>query len=84
MRITTVSSREFNQDVGKAKKATRLGPVVVTDRGRPAHVLLRYEDYQKMSGRRTGIAEALALPGVEDIAFEPQPATIRSTPADLS
>ena len=40
MTVTTFSSREFNRDVTRAKKAARAGPVFVTDRGRPAHVLL--------------------------------------------
>ncbi len=36
---TRISSREFNQDTSKAKKAAEKGPVYITDRGRPAHVL---------------------------------------------
>jgi prevent-host-death family protein len=40
-----ISSRELNQDVGKAKRAAEQGPVVITDRGRPAYVLLSYADY---------------------------------------
>lgn len=40
MIITTLSSREFNQDTSRAKKAADAGPVIITDRGRPAHVLL--------------------------------------------
>jgi antitoxin (DNA-binding transcriptional repressor) of toxin-antitoxin stability system len=36
MNVTTVSSREFNQDTSKAKKAARRGPVIITDRGRAA------------------------------------------------
>ncbi|MCF5799974.1 type II toxin-antitoxin system prevent-host-death family antitoxin, partial [Pseudomonas sp. PA-1-5A] len=47
MTITTISSREFNQDTSGAKKAARKGPVFITDRGKPAHVLLSIEDYQK-------------------------------------
>jgi PHD/YefM family antitoxin component YafN of YafNO toxin-antitoxin module len=40
MNITTISSREFNQDVSRAKRIAFKGPVFITDRGRPAHVLL--------------------------------------------
>lgn len=40
MAVTSVTSREFNQDVSKAKRAATEGPVFITDRGRPAHVLL--------------------------------------------
>lgn len=30
--ISTLSSREFNQDTGRAKKAVEKGPVIITDR----------------------------------------------------
>lgn len=60
MSITTISSREFNQDAGGAKKAAEKGPVVITDRGRPAYVLLSFEDYQKLLGKGVSLAEALA------------------------
>jgi prevent-host-death family protein len=43
MTVTTVSSREFNQDASGAKRSASKGPVVITDRGRPAHVLLTIE-----------------------------------------
>ena len=84
MTLTTISSREFNQDASKAKKAAKSGPVVITDRGRPAHVLLTYEDYKRLSFGRTRIADLLAMPGVEAIEFDPPRAADLSTAADLS
>lgn len=48
--IHTMTSREFNQDVGAAKKAAYEGPVFVTDRGKLAHVLLTIEQYQELLG----------------------------------
>ena len=84
MTITTLSSREFNQDSNRAKKAARQGPVFITDRGRPAHVLLSIEEYQRLTGDRRKIADLLAMPGAEDIAFEPPRAVIDSRAADLS
>ncbi len=71
MSITTLSSRELNQDVGKAKKAARNGPVLITDRGRPAHVLLTIEDYRKLTSNQVSIVEQLAMPALPDIEFEP-------------
>jgi antitoxin (DNA-binding transcriptional repressor) of toxin-antitoxin stability system len=35
MTITTLSSREFNQNTSHAKKAALKGPVFITDRGKP-------------------------------------------------
>jgi prevent-host-death family protein len=71
MTVTTLSSREFNQDTSRAKQATRKGPVFITDRGRPAHVLLKIEDYQKLAGGSKSLADALYMPGAEDIDFDP-------------
>lgn len=70
MTITTLSSREFNQHASDAKKAASKGPVIITDRGRPAHVLLSIDDYRKLTGAKQKIADLLAMPGVADIGFE--------------
>lgn len=70
MTITTLSSRQFNQDASKAKKAAITGPVFITDRGRPAHVLLTFEAYQKITGGHTKIADLLAMPGIDEHALE--------------
>ena len=84
MTITTLSSREFNQDTSRAKKAAAKGPVFITDRGRPAHVLLSIEEYRRITGGHRKIADALAMPEVADIEFETPRATIGLRPADLS
>jgi prevent-host-death family protein len=69
---TRMTSREFNQDTSAAKRAARRGPVYVTDRGRPAHVLLTYEEYEQLIGTRR-VLDVLAEPqGVEDVEFEVQ------------
>ena len=62
---TTISSREFNQHAGNAKKSADLGPVFITDRGRPAHVLLSMQDYQRMTTAHQKIADLLAMPGTQ-------------------
>ncbi len=36
MTITTLSSREFNQDTSRAMAAATAGPVFITDHGIPA------------------------------------------------
>jgi hypothetical protein len=84
MTITALSSRALNQDVTRAKKAAKNGPVIVTDRGRPAHVLLRFEDDQRLTGQRRNIADALAMRGAGNVEFEPPRLTIESRPVDLS
>ena len=69
--MTTLTSRELNQDLGRAKREAELGPVFITDRGKPAHVLLSIEEYRRLTGKRRTLGEALAMPGVADIDFDP-------------
>ena len=71
MAITTLSSREFNQDTSGAKKAAKRGPVFITDRGRPAHVLLTIEEYQKIVDKHESIVDLLAMPNADEIEFDP-------------
>jgi prevent-host-death family protein len=71
MPVTTLTSREFNQDTSGAKKAARQGPVFITDRGRPAHVLLTIEEYRRLSGGNMSLGEALAQDDGSDFDFEP-------------
>ena len=84
MAITTISSREFNQGASEAKRAATHGPVFITDRGRPAHVLMTFADYQRLTKQRRNIADTLAMPGIAGIEFEPPRAIIETLPADLS
>ena len=60
--MNSISSREFNQDVGRAKRATAKGPVFITDRGTPAHVLLAVEDYYKLVGNAQSVVDLISMP----------------------
>ena len=84
MTVTTVTSRELNQDVAGAKRAARSGPVFITDRGRPAHVLLCIEDYRRLAGEPRSLLDALSMPGLADIDLDPPKLRIDNRAADLS
>ena len=85
MVITKLSSREFNQDTSRAKRAAKRGPVFITDRGRPSHVLLTAEEYQRITGGQKSIADLLAMPEAASIEFEPPRLTGNlHAPPDLS
>lgn len=71
MGVTTLSSREFNQNTSRAKEAAKRGPVIITDRGRPAHVLLTIEEYEKIAGKRKSIVDLLAMPDANAVEFDP-------------
>jgi prevent-host-death family protein len=66
------SSREFNQDTSRAKRAAKRGPVFITDRGRPSHVLLTVEDYQKLTEKQANIVDLLGMPEAAEVDFEPR------------
>jgi prevent-host-death family protein len=85
VKITKLSSREFNQDVSKAKRAADKGPVVITDRGEPAYVLMRHEAYKRLAGKEQPLLEALYYPGADDVEFETPSRNDKAfRPVDLS
>ena len=66
-----ITSREFNQDVSGAKRAAAEGPVFITDRGEAAYVLMTQAEYARITCKGKNIVELLAMPGTEDIEFDP-------------
>ena len=71
MTITTVTSREFNQDVSRLKHVAEQGPVFITDRGHLAHVLLTIANYQQLTAQKESIVDLIATSNGGDIDFEP-------------
>ncbi|TVR01189.1 MAG: type II toxin-antitoxin system Phd/YefM family antitoxin [Desulfovibrionales bacterium] len=67
---STISSRDFNQRVSQAKRATLQGPVFITDRGKPSHVLMSIEDYRNLARQGKKIADMLSMPESESIDLE--------------
>lgn len=82
----TMSSREFNQNPSEAKRAAEEGPLIVTDRGEPAFVLIKYDTYRRLAGESGGsLLDLLRQDGHEaDFAFEaPRLRDDLVRPADL-
>jgi hypothetical protein len=79
-----VNSREFNQDVSAAKRAADEGPVVITDRGTPAYVLLRHDAYLALIGDGRSILDLLDQHGGTDFEFDPPKLQSLTKPAELS
>src|SRR5207302_1465916 len=79
------SSGTFAGIVPASERAAKRGPVFITDRGRPSHVLLTAEEYQRITGGQKSIADLLAMPEAAEIEFEPpRLAGHLHEPADLS
>lgn len=68
--MKVISSRDLNQDVSRAKRAARLEPVFVTDRGRPTHVLMSIEAFRQLTGHGETIVDLLAMPVPTEIDTE--------------
>jgi prevent-host-death family protein len=72
---TTLTSREFHQNSAKVKRAVQKGPVIITDRGKPALVLLTYEAYESirepiLAQPFISLADALYDPDSAHIEFD--------------
>ena len=68
--MSIVSARTFNQSPSAVKGMASDGPVFVTDRGRPSHVLLTIDDYERLSGGGT-VRDSLCMTDGDDIDLEP-------------
>lgn len=83
--MTTLSSREFNQDPQRAMKIAGSSPVFIIDRGRPAHVLLSIEAYRRLVGGGDDPIGRLGMPsGIEDVKVEFPRSSEPARPGDFS
>ncbi len=71
--MKTMTSREANQDFSRAKREAKSGPVIITERGRPANVLMSYDEYKRLTEKPKSLFDLLAMPGQEEVEFEPPP-----------
>jgi prevent-host-death family protein len=69
--VTELSAREFNRDVSAAKRAADVETVVITDHGRPSHVLMSYAEYERLTGAAIDLADWLVLDVEVDLDHEP-------------
>ncbi|MBB3222057.1 type II toxin-antitoxin system Phd/YefM family antitoxin [Pseudoduganella umbonata] len=57
--------------------------VIIKDQGRPTHVLMTFDTYQRLAQRPRNIADALAIPSIVDIGFDPPRVAIRARDVEL-
>jgi prevent-host-death family protein len=57
-----MSSREFNQNTARAKREAAKAPLEITERGRPAFVLMTIETYDSLNKPRRTLSEILYHP----------------------
>jgi prevent-host-death family protein len=80
---TYITARDFNQDTSRAKRVAENEPVYITDRGRPAHVLISVEQFEQLAARGRNIVDLLAMPGGGKVRFNPPRVKRLARPADF-
>ncbi|WP_431220919.1 type II toxin-antitoxin system Phd/YefM family antitoxin [Leifsonia xyli] len=83
--MAIITSRAFNQDVSAAKRSASTEPLIITDRGEPAYVLVTYADFERMAGRQKSIIDLLRqdTEGLGDVEVEFPRASIEAREIDL-
>ena len=79
--MSTVTSRDFNQDVSAAKRSAATEPVIITDRGKPSHVLLSIEQYHRLVADQRSIVDWLSAD--DDVELVQERLHLSWTPPEL-
>ena len=78
----TVTAREFNRSPSSVKEMAKREPVVVTERGKPALVILSVAEYERLVGRTTTY-DLFRMADDVEIDFEPVVSSEPVRPAEL-
>lgn len=65
MSIATINSRTFARDAAAVKRAAQQGPVIITERGKPALAVLNIQDYYRLTGQVGGTSLLQAMQTLE-------------------
>jgi prevent-host-death family protein len=79
--MSSITSREFNQDVSAAKRAATREPLIITDRGRPSHVLLSIDEYRRLVADQRSIVDWLSVD--DDLDVQPDRVELTLPQPDL-
>lgn len=72
MTLSYMTSATFNQNPSKARQAANENPLVITDHGKPTHVLLTYEEFEAKWKKPKSALSALCDPNpATDDDFDP-------------
>ncbi|RYF16675.1 MAG: type II toxin-antitoxin system Phd/YefM family antitoxin [Oxalobacteraceae bacterium] len=70
MNVPTFSSRDFNREPGRIKRAAADGPVIITERGRPIIAIMPFAEYERLKVPPANILDALDMDEVGDIEVD--------------
>jgi len=81
--MQTATSQEFNRQASALRQRATAAPLLITDRGRPAHVLMSYAAYQALQGPAQSVADLLAMPVADELDGVLQTSLDKARSADL-
>lgn len=64
MTVSTMNTRTLARDAAAVKRAAQRGPVIITERGKPALAVLNIDDYYRLTGQVGGPSLLQAMRGV--------------------
>lgn len=73
-----MTSQEFNQNTSLAQRYAQTAPVIITHRGKPAYVLIKYDDYQPSQPSKNALQTLLDLSHPADVGDVELPLQPRS------
>ena len=65
--MQTFSSRDFQREPGRIKRAAVDGPVIITERGRPIIAVMPFTEYERLKAPPGNILDALDMDEIGDI-----------------
>ena len=63
--VTTFTIQEFQQNIRQIQTAALSGPVMITRRGKSSLVILRADDYRRLTKEKRSNSERLSMPADE-------------------
>lgn len=85
--MSQVTGAEFNRNPSRVRRSASEEPVVITEHGRPAHVLLSYAEFERLRAPLDlpdDVHAWLRMDLADDeLEFEPEPIRVGLRPADL-
>lgn len=70
MTHTTLTDLQVEKNFAEAIQTAEQGPVIITKKGSPSHVLLTYDAYKRLVSGKSSISELFYYPGAADVEFE--------------
>lgn len=82
--MQTTTSQAFNRQASALRHRASTEPLLITERGRPTHVLMSYAAYQALQKPSMSVADLLAMPVPDDLDNFLQPSREIPRTADFS